>query len=139
MKEDYRKRFYEKYVQTLIRHTSKHDLEDEYNFRKKIYELNYKSILPEDKNANILELGCGPGYFLKYLNELGYKNIQGVDISPEQLELAKKLGVSSYIVQADIFDYLKSTKQKFDMICAFHLLEHLFKNENGFLLADDEK
>lgn len=135
MQLDYRKRFYEKYVQTQIRHTAKYDFKDEYNFRRKIYKLNYKNILPKDKDAHILELGCGAGYFLKYLKELGYQNIHGVDISPEQLELAKKLGGSLYIVQADIFDYLKSTKQKFDMICAFHVLEHLFKNEILELLS----
>ena len=32
------------------------------------------------RSANILELGCGPGYLLEYLERNGFKNASGVDI-----------------------------------------------------------
>ena len=44
------------------------------------YDDNYKAFLPEDRNAAILDIGCGPGDFVRYLHGLGYRNITAVDI-----------------------------------------------------------
>ena len=34
------------------------------------------------KDAHILDLGCGPGYFLDEMKERGYTNVTGVTLSP---------------------------------------------------------
>ena len=54
-----------------------------------------KNVLPEDKNAKILDVGCGRGYLLMTLKKLGYKNIQGVDVDKGQIEGARSLGMKS--------------------------------------------
>src|SRR5262245_34262370 len=39
---------------------------------------------PADRNAAILELGCGYGALLYFAREAGYHNIRGIDGSPSQ-------------------------------------------------------
>src|SRR5437870_7579155 len=46
-----------------------------------------------NKAARIADLGCGYGSFLYFLHEEGYRNIAGVDISAEQVDSARKLGI----------------------------------------------
>ena len=45
------------------------------------------------KKAHIVDLGCGTGLVGQELHKLGYKNIDGVDISPELLKVAENKGV----------------------------------------------
>jgi len=86
--------------------------------------------LPRDKSIRILELGCGTGAFLKLLREEGYQNILGIEIGEEQLSVAKRLGIREKIIQADILNFLKNkNKEKYDVICAFDVLEHFTKDE----------
>jgi len=42
--------------------------------------------LPEDKKAKIIDLGCGNGGFVYWLQQIGYQNAEGIDISAEQIE-----------------------------------------------------
>lgn len=46
-----------------------------------------------DRESMILDIGCGTGLVGEYLNELGYRNIHGLDLSPEMLSHAKSKGV----------------------------------------------
>lgn len=43
------------------------------------YDDNYSSFLPADRQAAILDIGCGQGDFVRYLRRLGYRNITAVD------------------------------------------------------------
>ena len=44
------------------------------------YDDNYRRFLPEDRNAPILDVGCGQGDFVRYLHGLGFRNITAIDI-----------------------------------------------------------
>jgi len=127
MPDSYREKIYAKYVDTYTQ-TYKQNLSKEYPRRKRLYDFNYKSLLPESPMFKIAELGCGPGFFLKYLEENGYKNCIGVDRSPQQIAAALELGVTQ-VVQSNIFSFLRDTGEPFDIICAFHVIEHLYKDE----------
>ena len=85
------------------------------------------------QTAAILELGCGPGYFLEYLSRQGFSNAQGVDVSPEQVSLARQKGLPANL--GDVFDTLADHKQAFDAIVCIDLLEHFSKDE-GLRLVD---
>lgn len=50
-----------------------------------------KGILPDLKGKSVLDLGCGTGRFSFLFEELGPKEVVGVDISEEMLEIGKKL------------------------------------------------
>ena len=43
--------------------------------------------------ARIIDLGCGTGLVGEQLHKLGYKNIDGVDLSPDLLQTAKEKGI----------------------------------------------
>src|SRR5690349_8270618 len=51
--------------------------------------------IPRDSNTCIVDLGCGHGAFLYFLAKAGYTRLSGVDLSFEQVELAKRLGIDS--------------------------------------------
>ena len=59
----------------------------EYDFHSKLYACTFITHLPGDKDA-----ACGAGHFLYFLKQQGYQNIHGIDLSAEQLEMAKKNG-----------------------------------------------
>ena len=57
--------------------------------------------IPADQTLEIVDLGCGHGVYVYFLKKAGYKNVSGVDISQEQVELAHSLGIQE-VVQGEI-------------------------------------
>lgn len=90
----------------------------------------------KDRNIRILDLGCGYGSFLYACAQSGYRNMIGIDNSPEQVALAEKLGIGKIgeIIQNDIFEFFRQVKIEFDVITAIDILEHFTKKEVMTLL-----
>lgn len=86
----------------------------------------FGKLLPKDKNAAILDVGCGDGGFVLWLNSMGYKNVQGIDYSAEQIEVAKNYGLNN-VQQADALIYLPENPDKFELIFSSDVLEHIPK------------
>lgn len=82
------------------------------------------------EGAKVLEIGCSSGFGTKLLPNIEYI---GIDNSKEIIEFAKKNFESSKIkfIYKNIEEFLKSD-EKFDVIIAFEILEHLF---NGLEIA----
>ena len=86
---------------------------------------NYIDPLELPKNANILDLGCGPGYFLDEMKIRGYTNVTGVTLSPGDIKNCEDKGHTikkydlSFIPQKDGY-YDESV----DFIFLRHALEH---------------
>ena len=64
-----------------------------YNFSQyilgaSIFRKNFIKSLNIQKNANILDIGCGTSTILSYLNEPNY---YGYDINSDNIEYAKKI------------------------------------------------
>lgn len=128
MRASYREKIYKKYVETYSEVYRRKDYLSEFLSRSVLYDLNYGAMLPPSKKSRILEVGSGPGYFLKYLLDKGYENAYGVDTSIQQVKAASQLGINN-VVLGDFFVFLKNSDVKYDMIFSFHVLEHLFKDE----------
>jgi cyclopropane fatty-acyl-phospholipid synthase-like methyltransferase len=88
------------------------------------FDAYYSAILPQEKNVEILDVGCGTGHFLYYLERKGYENCAGVDISAQQKNFARR-SVNSKITVMDVFDFLKVQKKYFDLIFAHDFMEHI--------------
>jgi SAM-dependent methyltransferase len=77
------------------------------------------------KDAHILDLGCGPGYFLDEMKTRGYTNLVGVTLSPGDIEICENKGHTvkkydlSFLPQKDGY-YDESV----DFIFLRHALEH---------------
>jgi ubiquinone/menaquinone biosynthesis C-methylase UbiE len=82
-----------------------------------------------DYDSKILDIGCGVGENLSLLRSAGYKNIVGVDISEEMLNIASKNGHNVSLPEALLVD-----KNLFDVLLFSHVLEHIeFKDLQNFL------
>ncbi len=64
---------------------------------------------------------------LSYFKERGYTALRGVDISEEQLELARQ--VTPNVTRADALDFLEKTNERFGLVTAVDVIEHLQKDE----------
>lgn len=85
--------------------------------------------LPPDRSARILDLGCGHGAFLYFLSQAGYHDIFGIDISPEQIELAHRLGITGARL-GKLEDILHEQGDGcVDVVLVMDVLEHLTKEE----------
>jgi 2-polyprenyl-3-methyl-5-hydroxy-6-metoxy-1,4-benzoquinol methylase len=84
--------------------------------------------LPSNKDISILDLACGHGALILRLKQLGYSKVVGVDISPEQVNLAHNLGLTEVKCQ-DIMAFLSDKTEAFDVIFLMDILEHLTKQE----------
>lgn len=103
-----------------------------------------KKNLPKD--PKVLEVGCGNGFFLKALIDLGFtKNVFGIEPSSKMVleadsVLRSKIKVG--IFKSDLFP-----KNSFDLILCFHVLDHMFDpkefaqgaysmlRKNGYVIA----
>lgn len=91
------------------------------------YEKYLDGWLPPDRDAAILDAACGGGRLLHFLRRRGYRNLSGVDLSPEQVALAHQ--VVDDVTQADVLDFLAKSPRRFDLIIGVDILEHLTKAE----------
>lgn len=129
MNKNYREIFYKNYFSEKSNKGSvKFDERSLLGWRKAtVFRIN--DWMPNNKNAKILDIGCGFGNLLKAFNEAGYKNLTGIDISKKQIVKAKELNPDISFFCTDLITYLKNEINKFDLITAFDVIEHLDKEE----------
>ncbi len=85
--------------------------------------------LPADRTTSILDLGCGHGALIYFLSQAGYRNVVGVDVSPEQVAEASKLGIEG-IREGDLLETLQNLpNHSQDVVIAFDVIEHFTKDE----------
>lgn len=85
-----------------------------------------------DRDTPVIELGCGAGYLMEFLQRTGFSSVEGIDVSPEQIHRARSRGLRAE--QADVFSYLSSRGDRYGMIAAIDFLEHFTKDEITELL-----
>ena len=124
---NYRERVFKNYTSTHFANLHSFSKE-EYSLFAKVYKKRFGRVLPNSKDAKILDVACGAGHFLFSLQKDGYTDTQGIDISDEQLEVARKAGVKN-VIKADLFEYLSGKSETFDVIAASDIIEHLHKDE----------
>ncbi len=91
------------------------------------YDTYLRGWLPASHEARIADLACGNGYLLHFFLRRDYRNVQGVDISPEQLAVAKQ--ICEHVQLQNGTDFLSSHPTAFDLITSLDLIEHLTKDE----------
>lgn len=84
---------------------------------------------PADQDAAVLDLGCGHGALIHVAGELGYRNVRGVDGSPEQVAAARRLGIQR-VEEADLRHVLEAQADaSLDVVVAFDVMEHFTRDE----------
>lgn len=83
-------------------------------------------IVPKDRNISIIDIGCGYGQFLSALRDSGYKNLTGIDINPDAIQVCLKNNLHVELIK-DLRSFAINSKKKFDFIIMSHVLEHIEK------------
>ncbi|MBC7253838.1 MAG: class I SAM-dependent methyltransferase [Actinobacteria bacterium] len=84
--------------------------------------LLYRLLQPEP-DSGILEVGCGGGAFLAFLEGRGHRAV-GVDLLEEAVRLARRKAPRSTVLRADA-SRLPFPDHSFDRLVSHHLVEHL--------------
>jgi 2-polyprenyl-3-methyl-5-hydroxy-6-metoxy-1,4-benzoquinol methylase len=92
------------------------------------YYAVYEYLRGSNNTKTILEVGCGLGYLTYSLQKSNYQAL-GIDISKTAIDFAERQ-FGSYYLNIDLKDL--DIKEKFDLIVATELIEHL-KNPLEFL------
>lgn len=125
-------RLYARYSEVRPNHPAPTCSADLLAGREPTFRKHFAPLLPRAKDARILDLGCGYGEFLYFLQRQGYTQAAGIDLDPAQLEIARSLGVRN-LHRADARAFLSSATG-FDLIAALDVLEHIRKDEVLHLL-----
>lgn len=72
-------------------------------------------------DARILDLGCGPGFFLDETKSRGYTNTVGVTLSTDDIKLCEQKG---HTVKKSDISFLDDLDESVDFIFCRHALEH---------------
>jgi SAM-dependent methyltransferase len=123
----YREIFYKNYSSALEKVSFSKDETHEKDIIFRYFKRNYLSVMPQNRDAVILDLGCGRGLFINACRMAGYQNVIGVDISPSNIEYCKKQGYEC--VEQDAQKYLAEHRDVFDVVIWNDMIEHLHKDE----------
>ena len=95
------------------------------DFEEEVYTLHkefLRFVMVNDLN-NIIDIGCGQGYFLENL-KVNKKKYFGIDLSVEQIKVCQAKGLNAQAIA------LGEVKEKFDCATAiFDVLNYIPKNE----------
>jgi SAM-dependent methyltransferase len=124
----YRARFYKDYA-GLQQRTQVEQIRRDLALRAPYLRRLVKQYFPSDRESNIVDLGCGCGALVLFLQEIGYRNVLGLETSPGQVEFARQLGVRS-VEFGDLVPFLRNTADEvFDVVVVFDVIEHFCKEE----------
>ncbi|MBE0448937.1 MAG: class I SAM-dependent methyltransferase [Actinobacteria bacterium] len=126
----YKERLFTTYHSTHVAHLDSDDQEKLEWFLRYARDNYLTHIDHLDRDSSrVLEIGCNKGYLLSALNSFGFKNLSGVDLSPDDVQQAQRLVPSANIVCSDAFLYLNDHEGSFDVIILKAVLEHLQKDD----------
>jgi 2-polyprenyl-3-methyl-5-hydroxy-6-metoxy-1,4-benzoquinol methylase len=125
---DYKADLYQSYVTTHTAHRKGAGSVADFTNRTFIYDQQLGRFLPENKAAKILDVGCGNGSIVWWLQQRGYTAAAGIDISQEQIAIGQELGVQN-LVCGDLIPFLQKHAGTYGFIIARDVLEHFTKTE----------
>lgn len=82
-----------------------------------------------EKDIRILEIGCSGGQLLGMLKRMGFENAIGIDISSDAIKLCQDKNLNNAFVMDAC--KLAFNENKFDLIVASDVLEHIEKDLNA--------
>jgi len=129
---DHRAAYYRNYVSAFRRRDDVGRRWDEAAYLRWCDEHYAGWLQDAPRDRPVLEVGAGDGNMLAYLRSAGFRDVSGIDISPEQVQLAHSLGRSVRV--QDVFAALAVPAGTLSGIVALDFLEHFTKDEVGELL-----
>ncbi|RZB30165.1 MAG: hypothetical protein SRB1_02445 [Desulfobacteraceae bacterium Eth-SRB1] len=97
----------------------------------------YKTLLPTDKDAAILDIGFGNGWFMATCVILGYTNISGAEFQVDSKNHIKEWSpsiVALHDIKTNIGNFLANQPEKYDFIRMSHVIEHIPKHSLFYIV-----
>jgi SAM-dependent methyltransferase len=110
-----------------------HDVDGGYGKFYRFYKANYLQHLPAERDARVLVISCGPGYFVETLKRHGYRHVIGIDSLANKVAHGQKRGLDCR--EARALPFLAAHKGGFDVIICEQELNHLTKAEIRIFLS----
>ena len=67
-----------------------------------------------DKNARIFDIGCGTGLTCTFMQQQGYRNLDGIDLSPDMVRVAQDRGIYRQVKVGDVNLPLEIADSEYD-------------------------
>lgn len=93
------------------------ELLEEFGYRAPHAAVEHLLNIVPKRDSQILDMGCGTGIVGELLHVAGYREIDGLDLSPEMLAKAKERKVYRKLGEADLFADLSLTPEYDAVIC----------------------
>ena len=127
----YRDLLFSSYHKTHASHLDSEDIRPKMEWFNGYVRLNYlpyfQGYSPSD--IRVLEIGCNQGFLIAAFASLGFRRLTGIDLSPDDIQVAKRLVPEAEILCLDAESYLEREKDAYDFIILKAVLEHVRKDE----------
>ena len=125
---EFKEKFFERYVSTHIIHRKGHPSISDFRKKTVLYDKQLGRFIPKDKASKIIDIGCGNGALVWWLQQKGFQKVTGIDASEEQISAGTDLGVPN-LIKVCVFSYLRESARDIDLVVARDVLEHFQKPE----------
>ena len=100
------------------------DVEKGYRTFYEFYRRNYISHVPGNRDATILVISCGPGYFVDTLVRHGYRNVIGIDSDATKVAHARRRDLDCRTARAARLSChpITGILPLWEMMCSFLIL-----------------
>jgi SAM-dependent methyltransferase len=124
---DYRVRLYRSYMQS--RGEAVVNAAERLRPRAAYLRALIRDNFPADRDAAVVDLGCGYGALIYFARQGGYRHLEGIDRSPEQIAAARRLGIDG-VREDDLMRAISSMPaESRDVVVTFDVIEHFRKDE----------
>lgn len=131
---EFKQQFFARYASTHVTHRKGIASLETFRNSAPLWTEHFGGLLPPDRGSFIVDVGCGSGGLVWWLQQSGYHRAEGIDLSDEQVDLAHQLGVSN-VRQADLRSFLAARPGKYDAILMRDVIEHFTRPEILEILA----
>lgn len=124
---DYRGIFYARYAETHLNAREGEMSAARLRSHSALMRRLYQHVVPAERSARILDVGCGFGAIVFWLQSDGYEDVAGVDVDATQIEHSRALGVRN--LSAGDLRAALGAASSLDAIILRDVLEHFTKKE----------
>jgi 2-polyprenyl-3-methyl-5-hydroxy-6-metoxy-1,4-benzoquinol methylase len=124
---EYKDRFYRAYYSSHIVPRKGEFTLERFEAYARVFDRVWSGTLPADKSARILDAGCGSGSLVWWMQQRGYEQAGGIDISVEQVATARALGVRN-VVEGDLIPHLAGKPEWYDRVVLRDVIEHFTRD-----------
>jgi len=99
-----------------------------YKIRRNVFLRKMKSMHFDFTSSDVLDIGCGTGFYVDLWNKMGVRSVTGIDITNIAVRSLKNKYPAQKFYRADISnqeDIENLNTKKYDIVSAFDILFHI--------------